>query len=211
MMNPLIELAKKIKDKDLRKKVIDFLNDPKLSNKYFKKYSMEKLDHAGSLFVIPTSGLGPVERDLINHTMALTKMCIEVARMFKENYGLELNVDSLIAGSILHDLMKAYEYKRDKKGELEPTGIMLDHTILGVAELYARDFPEDVIHIVASHPGEAGTTPPRSFEAVVFHYLDSMCSVVEYYLKGKQKLEEKIKLLTEEELKRLGEEPEEFE
>jgi len=101
--------------------------------------------------------------------------------------------------------MKVFEYKRNKSGDLEPTGIMLDHTMLGVAELYSRDFPEEVIHIVASHFGEGGPTPPRSFEAVIFHHLDSLVSVVEYYHRYKKKMDHQIVFLTEEDLKRLGE------
>ncbi len=200
-MKRLLKLAERIEKKSLRKKVIDFLKDLRLSSKDFKKYSGEKLERAGSLFVIPSSGLGPVERDIVNHTVALTELCIEVAENFKKNYGLKLNKDFLIAASILHDLMKIFEYKRNKKGELEPTGIMLDHTMLGVAELYARDFPEEVIHIVASHFGEGGPTPPRTFEALIFHHLDVLTSVVEYYQKGKKKLDQQIIFLTEEELK----------
>jgi len=207
-MKKLLKLTGNIEDKTLRKKVIDFLRDLRLTSKYFKKYPKERLENAGSLFVVPTSGLGPIERDIVNHTVALTELCIKTADNFKKNYGLKLKRDFLIAASILHDLMKAFEYKRDKDGDLEPTGIMLDHTMLGVAELYKRDFPEEVIHIVASHFGEAGPTPPRSFEAVIFHHLDSLVSIVEYYHKGKKKLDKQIILLTEEELKRLGEKAE---
>lgn len=155
-MKKLLRLAEKIEDKTLRKKVIDFLKDLRLTSKYFKKYPKEKLEDAGSLFVVPTSGLGPIERDIVNHTVALTELCIKTADNFKKNYGLKLKKDFLVAASILHDLMKAFEYKRDKDSDLEPTGIMLDHTMLAVAELYKRDFPEEVIHIVASHFGETG-------------------------------------------------------
>lgn len=203
-MKKLLKLADKIKDKKLRKKVKDFLKDLKLSSKDFKKYPKEKLKKAGSLFVIPTSGLGPIERDVVKHTIALTDLCIKTADNFNKNYKMELNKDFLIAASILHDLMKVFEYRRNKEGELEPTGIMLDHTMLGVAELYSRDFPEEVIHIVASHYGEGGSTPPRTFEALVFHHLDGLTSMIEYYHKGKKKLDERIILMTEEELKRLG-------
>lgn len=207
-MKKLLKLAEKIKDKTLRNKVMDFLRDLRLTSKYFQKYPKEKLEDAGSLFVVPTSGLGPIERDIVNHTIALTELCIKTADNFKKNYGLKLKRDFLIAASILHDLMKVFEYKRDKDDELEPTGIMLDHTMLAVAELYKRDFPEEVIHIIASHFGESGPTPPRSFEAVIFHHLDSLVSIVEYYHKGKKKLDRQIILLTEEELKRLGEKAE---
>lgn len=204
-MKRLLKLAREIKNKSLRKKVVDFLKDLRLSNKDFKKYPKEKLKTAGSLFVVPTSGMGPIERDVVEHTIALTELCTKAVDTFKKNYGLKLNKDYLISASILHDLMKVFEYKRDKSGELEPTGIMLDHTMLAVAELYTRDFPEEVIHIVASHFGEAGPTPPRTFEAIIFHQLDSLVSVVEYYHRFKKKMNHQIVFLTEEDLKRLGE------
>jgi len=204
-MNKLFKLAEEIKDKSLRNKVLGFLKDLRLSSKEFKKYPKEKMEKAGSLFVVPSSGLGPIERDVVNHTVALTELCLKAIEIFKKNYGLELKKDFLIAASILHDTMKVFEYKRDKDGDLEPTGIMLDHTMLAVAELYARDFPEEVIHIIASHFGESGPTPPRTFEAVIFHHLDSLSSLVEYYHKGKKKLDRQIIFLTEEELKKLGE------
>jgi 7,8-dihydroneopterin 2',3'-cyclic phosphate phosphodiesterase len=207
-MKKLLKLAENIENETLRKKVVDFLKDLRLSSKDFKKYPKEKLKDAGSLFIVPTSGMGPIERDVVTHTVALTELCMRVADNFKKNYGLELNKDFLVAASILHDLMKVFEYKRTKKGTLEPTGIMLDHTMLAVAELYHRNFPEEVIHIVASHYGESGPTPPRTFEALVFHHLDALVSIVEYYYQGKKKLDHQIIFLTEEDLKRLGEQAE---
>jgi len=207
-MKKLLKLAREIKNKSLRKKVVDFLKDLRLSSKDFKKYPKEKLKTAGSLFVIPSSGMGPVERDVVEHTVALTNLCIKTIEVFKKNYGLKLNKDFLIAGSIVHDLMKVFEYKRTKNGELEPTGIMLDHTMLGTAELYTRDFPEEVIHIVASHFGETGPTPPRTFEAIIFHHLDSLVSIIEYYHRFKKKMDHQIVFLTEEDLKGLGEKTE---
>jgi 7,8-dihydroneopterin 2',3'-cyclic phosphate phosphodiesterase len=207
-MKKLLKLAENIENETLRKKVVDFLKDLRLSSKDFKKYPKEKLKDAGSLFIVPTSGMGPIERDVVTHTVVLTELCMRVADNFKKNYGLELNKDFLVAASILHDLMKVFEYKRTKKGTLEPTGIMLDHTMLAVAELYHRNFPEEVIHIVASHYGESGPTPPRTFEALVFHHLDALVSIVEYYYQGKKKLDHQIIFLTEEDLKRLGEQAE---
>jgi len=207
-MKTLLDLTNNIENRTLRKKVQDFLKDLRLSSKDFQKYPKEKLKDAGSLFVIPSSDLGPIERDIVNHTVVLTDLCIKTAENFSKNYGLKLKKDFLVAASILHDIMKVFEYKRDKRGDLEPTGIMLDHTMLAVAELYKRDFPEEVIHIVASHYGEGGPTPPRTFEALVFHQLDSLVSIVEYYHRGKKKLDKQIIFLTEEDLKKLGEQTE---
>ena len=206
----LAKLAEKIKDKELRKKVVDILNNLELSNKNFKKYPKEDLKTAGSMFVIQSSGFGPIERDVFVHTSTLVDLCEKICESFEKNYKLKLNKDYLIAAALLHDIMKAFEYVRNSKGQLEPTGILLDHTMLATSELYARDFPEEVIHIVASHFGEGGPTPPRTFEALVFHYLDSLVSLVEYYNKAQKNIQEQMKdqilYLTEEELKKLSEE-----
>ena len=191
-MEKLLKQAERIKDKELRTKVIDLIKDMKLSNKEFRKYKAESIEKAASVFQVGSSSLGPVERDVLNHTTTLVDFCSEAVKLFKEHYGLSLNEDYLIAGALLHDLMKAFEFNRDDKGALEPTGIMLDHTMLGVAELYARGFPEEVIHIVASHFGEGGPTPPRSFEALTLHYLDSLVSLVEYYHLGRVNLEKHL-------------------
>jgi len=115
-----------------------------------------------------------------------------------------------VAAAIIHDLMKAYEFHRDEDDDLVPTGLPLDHTLLAVAELYHRDFPEDVIHMVASHPGEAGTVSPRSFEALILHHIDSMCSVIEYYIESKKKMQQKLMALRRQELLKLDEESEEI-
>ena len=218
MKEELIKLANKIKDKELREKVVKLLTDPKLTNKYFKEYTAEKWEKAGSIFVVsgPVS-MGPVERDVLHHTIALTELTIEVAEVIERKYGIPLDKDALIAASLVHDFAKLFEFRRNEKGELEPTGVMLDHTMLGIAELYKRNFPEKVIHIVASHAGESGTTPPRNFEALIFHYLDSMVSLVEYYFFAKMQQQiaeqmptEKIIAIPEEEFKKLiGEKTEE--
>ncbi|OGI15666.1 hypothetical protein A3K63_04510 [Candidatus Micrarchaeota archaeon RBG_16_49_10] len=210
-MENLLNLTKKIKDEALRKKVADYIKDRKLLNKNFSKYDPEKLEMSGSYFRVSSSSLGPVERDVIGHTIVLTETVEEIGKVFEKRFGLKLETDNLIAASIVHDIAKSYEFKRDKDGDLEPTGITLDHTMLGVAELYARGFPEEVIHIVASHPGESSPTPPRSFEAVIFHSLDSLCSVVEYYVLSRKKLAERIMALSDDQLKLVGEGSEELE
>lgn len=207
-MKELINLAKKIEDRELRKKVVEFLRNPRLTSRNFQKYKPEKIKDAGSVFgVTGATPMIPVERDVLEHTIALTELCIKTANLVQKKYGIPLNKDELIAASILHDIMKIFEFKRTKEGGLEHTGVMLDHTMLAVAELYKRNFPENVIHIIAAHFGEAGPTPPRNFEALIFHYLDAMLSLVEYYQRGQLQQQSMLQrpqmILTEEELRKL--------
>ncbi len=192
-MEKLIELAQKIEEESLREKVISFLKNPKLSHEDFKKYPRMKIEEAVSLFTVSSSsGQITVEREILNHTIAVTELCLKVSEVLEKRYGLKIKKDYLIAASLLHDITKAFEWKKGKKG-IEHTGILLDHTFLGVAELYARKFPEEVIHIIASHFGEAGPTPPRTLEAVILHYCDSFLSMVEFQIK--KKAEEGIQLI----------------
>lgn len=204
-----MELAESIKDKKLRKMVVEFLNDISLSNDDFKKYPKMKIEEAGSLFSVGNSmGVSSVERDVLNHTKTLVDLCSKVIDVLKKSYDLNLNKDNMIAAAILHDLMKAFEWKKSETGaSLEHTGIMLDHTMLAVAELYHRGFPEDVIHIVASHFGESGPTPPRNFEAMIFHHLDNMISLIEFRVASsleQQAQQMQLMLLSEDMLRKMG-------
>jgi len=177
-MEKLIQLAQRIKGEKLRKMVVEFLKDPTLSNETFRKYPREKIEKAGAMFGASAGGVA-VERDVLNHTIALVELCDRAADVLEKTYGIPLDRDSLVAAAILHDIAKMFEWKRGKLG-LEHTGVLLDHTMLGVAELYSRGFPEEVVHIVAAHFGEHGPTPPRNFEALIMHHLDTMLSVVEF-------------------------------
>jgi 7,8-dihydroneopterin 2',3'-cyclic phosphate phosphodiesterase len=208
-MEKLVELAQKIKDQELRKKVIEFVKNPSLSHKDFKKYPKAKLEEVKSLFTVATpQGAESAERGIVEHSIALGELCLKTAEILEKNYGIKLNQDYLLAAAILHDIPKIFEWKRGEEG-FEHTGISLDHTMLGVAELYKREFPEEVIHIVASHFGEAGPTPPRNFEALIFHHLDSMLSITEFHLSPKVKQEPvQLVVLNEKLLKEIREKSE---
>lgn len=200
-MEELIELAKKIKDVELKEKVINFLKNPELSNEDLKKYPMAKIEKVKTLFTV--AGKGTVERgDLIKHIKCVTELCIKIAEEIEDNYSLPINLDYLIAGALLHDVMKIYEWK-DEGGETKHSGILLDHSTLAAAELYHRGFPEGVIHIVASHYGEVGPTPPRNFEALILHYVDSLLSLVEFHLSSVKEQPFQLILLDDETLKKL--------
>ena len=207
-MKDLIKLSSKIKDETLRKMVVDFLKDVRLSNNHFKKYPKMDIEDAASVFSVGgPSGVSTVERDVLKHTMSLVELCERMVEILEKVYGLKLDSDSLIAAAIVHDIMKMFEWKRGAGG-LEHTGVMLDHTMLGVAELYVRGFPEEVIHIVASHYGENGPTPPRTFEALIFHHLDSMMSIVEFRMANaaEQHQQMQLLLLNDEIIKKLSDE-----
>jgi 7,8-dihydroneopterin 2',3'-cyclic phosphate phosphodiesterase len=197
-MKEFIELAQRIKNKELREQVVAFLKDLKLSHKDFQKYPREDLKKARTMF---GSSSNVAERDILNHSLSLAELCEQTTKVLQENYGIPINLDNLIAASILHDLMHLFEYKQTESGT-EHTGLPLDHTTLGVAELYHRGFPEEVIHIIAAHAGEAGLTTPRNFEALIFYHLDNMLAATEFHLYSHSK-SPGILLLDDETIKKM--------
>lgn len=167
-MNDLYKLAERIKDVKLRKRVISTLKNPgKLSNKEFEKYEACNLEEAPASTSFHHIYIG----GLVDHTYSITKMSIAIAEILEEVYKTKIDYDSLIAAALLHDIGKLYRLK-NINGVWDVTGIKLDHTMLGTSELYARGFPESVIHIVASHFGENGPTPPGTIEAIILHTVD---------------------------------------
>lgn len=165
-MKRLLKLAERIKDKKLRNQVTDLLTKPSLSCKSldYPKANPEK---------IPAS-LGfhhAYEGGHLDHTYAVTLMAVRIADTIKEVYDKEIDYDALIAGALVHDVGKLWTMHKLK--EWEATGLSIDHTVLGAAELYARGFPEKVIHIAASHFGPNGPTPPQTLEAAILHFVDN--------------------------------------
>jgi putative nucleotidyltransferase with HDIG domain len=173
-MKDLLDLAGRIKDLKLRKMVIETLRNPgPLSNKGMKlpQVPFESAPASVDWHHAKTGGL-------VEHTYFVTKVCISVAEEISEVYKTEIDMDSLIAGSLLHDIGKVWGVRKSKSGKWQSSGVSLDHTMLGTAELHARHFPEKVVHIVAAHFGDQGPTPPQTIEAYILHVVDNMDAVL---------------------------------
>jgi 7,8-dihydroneopterin 2',3'-cyclic phosphate phosphodiesterase len=170
----LLDFAGRIKDAKLRKMVIDTLRNPgQLSNRSLKlpQVPFEQAPASIDWHHAKTGGL-------VEHTYIVTKMCISIAEDLKKVYRTKIDMDSLIAGALLHDIGKVWGVRMSKSGKWLSTGSTIDHTILGTSELHARHFPEKVVHIVASHFGENGPTPPQTVEAYIVHTVDNMDAVI---------------------------------
>lgn len=180
--NELIELAKSIKNESLREKTIEMIRNANITNTNFKKYEKYKMDFSKA-YGGPTTFHHAYEEGLIDHTLAVTKICISLAKILEESYGIKINKDYLISGAILHDIMKVFCYKKER-GNVVSNDAMLDHGIWACCELYLRDFPEEVIHIIASHFGPSGANPPQTIEALILFYADSIDSTIESLIKS---------------------------
>ena len=173
-LEDLIELANKIKDKDLRSKVIEFLKNPKATHPEMKESEFNLENSPASV-----NHHHKYEGGLIEHTIAVTNLAIKISEGLKKVYGIKINKDLIIAGALLHDIMKPYNHSVNKNEELDHADpFNLDHLTLCVAELYKRGYPLDLIKIVASHHGEHSPTKPGSIEAYIVHFADYIDSQI---------------------------------
>ncbi len=179
-MKDAIELANQIKDKKLREKTIQILKNPESSNSDYP-YPKANFDEipawVGSHHYYKGGEL--------EHTVSVTKLALSIAKHLEQTYDMKINHDHLIAGALLHDIGKVFILKKEGKG-WNFTGTFMDHAALSAAELYAREFPEGVIHIVAAHGGDMGQSAanPRTIEATIVVYADVIDAAAETNIHG---------------------------
>jgi len=187
-MEPLLDLAQKIVDTDLREKVIDLLKNPKISIETFgDELSIEE---APASKVYHQSYKG----GLIEHTVATARIALELVKMLEEVYQIDfINKDLIMAGAILHDIYKPLTYhKVGAEYERSRLGSKIDHTSLVFAEAWTRKFPIELLHILLAHHGEGSPAKPRTLEALILHLADATESaLLGDILKGAGKIVER--------------------
>jgi len=111
---------------------------------------------------------------LIQHTRAVTRTALKIAEVLIKEYGkrVAINRDHLLAGAILHDVGKLFEYRREAgKFVKSREGELLRHPISGAAFAAERGLPPEVLHIIAAHSKE-GDGARRTIEAIIVNHAD---------------------------------------
>jgi hypothetical protein len=171
-----------IKDSALRDKVAAVWNEALTTGCGGKGWTFDELRS------IPFTLLaGDIDLTFIDHLNSCCRQCIAIARVLKESFGdrIPINLDHLIAGSLLADCGKPLEFDKDSNGKLIKGhfGDMLRHPFSGVAMCYKHGIPAEVMHIVATHSFEGD--PPkvtRSIESIIFHHADFVDFDIAKYL-----------------------------
>ena len=124
---------------------------------------------------IPFTLLIPKTRvSLVDHTRAVTQTAVAIAIGHGKNYGrsVKIDMDVLVAGSILHDVGKLLEYKKTSKGYVKSRlGSLLRHPFSGQALAYKHDVAPEILHMIAYHSKE-GDLGKRTVEAIIIHHAD---------------------------------------
>jgi putative nucleotidyltransferase with HDIG domain len=114
------------------------------------------------------------EVNLVAHTRAVTQTAMNIAQVLDEAYKskVKVNTDYLLAGALLHDVGKMFEYKREGGRFVQSeNGRLLRHPVSGAAFASRFDLPQEIIHIIAAHSKE-GDGLRRTIEAVIVNHAD---------------------------------------
>ncbi|UCC94175.1 MAG: HDIG domain-containing protein [Thermoplasmata archaeon] len=105
---------------------------------------------------------------LIEHTGRVTKAAMAAAKARGD-----LDMDTVIAGAILHDVGKVLEYQPAPDGTVVKSemGKRLRHPVSGAALAQELGLPLAIVHIIAAHAGE-GNMVTRTPEAILIHHSD---------------------------------------
>ena len=139
----------------------------------------------------------PFAGGLLEHTLAVTTMCIHLAETYAARYEElkpPLNKDLVIAGAILHDMGRVLEFG-DEPINPQPTvpGKLLGHLVLGrdlvrdTARELADVDPELVRlleHLILSHlalPEWGSPRLPLVPEVLIVHHADDLDAKMEMY------------------------------
>ncbi len=161
----LIPEFKLIEDGQLRQKTIQVWQQAIKS----RNWSLEDLKAMPFTLLIERT-----EVNIIQHTRSVTLCAYKIAEVLKKEYRdkIALNEDYLLAGALLHDVGKLFEYKRENKRFVKSEeGKLIRHPISGAAFASKYDLPPEVIHIIAAHSRE-GDGARRTVEAVIVNHAD---------------------------------------
>lgn len=117
---------------------------------------------------------------LLEHTVSIAQICEFVSNLY------QLDKDLLIAGALLHDIGKVFEYDNFRVIDFTVEGRLIGHITLGDQLVCSKareinNFPPVLLmklrHLILSHHGEyekASARLPQMLEAVVLHHADNL-------------------------------------
>jgi putative nucleotidyltransferase with HDIG domain len=170
LLHPKLKaLADTIRDRKLRKRVVELLENP--------TFEIDGKEYSGLPLDTSPAGLshhhcyagGYVEHVVSTANIALA-LCDSVEKVY---YG-KVSRDLVTAGVLLHDIFKPVTYIVNENGSYDSTPLAdyLDHLSIVISELVRRGFPKELVHVVSAHHGAYGPIRPHTVEALICHLAD---------------------------------------
>ncbi len=120
---------------------------------------------------------------LLQHTYSVARIAMEIAKVVKEIYSVEIDMDLVIATAVLHDIYKYYQYEFDDVERcFKPRrDWYLSHDYAVVAEVAKRGCPSRLVRALSE---VHGTVPITTIEGLVVHLADSVDARIGEFLQG---------------------------
>lgn len=118
-----------------------------------------------------------VRGDQTDHLRGVTHIALGTARQLQGQYpDLAINMDVVLAGGLLHDVGKAWEFcpvnrRRWKASQKTYGRPSIRHPAYGAHICLTVGLPEEIAHIAMAHSGE-GELLVRSMECMIVHQAD---------------------------------------
>jgi 3'-5' exoribonuclease len=175
MYDDLLSLINNISDQHIRTLLKEiFENDKKFIETFIISPAASNVHHA-------------YKGGLLEHTMSVAELCAFFAMKYNES----VDKDLLIAGALLHDVGKVYEYSVTSSGiDRTNDGELVGHIVMGVEMIgraisriqgFPRYLQTEIKHLLLSHHGEmewGSPVIPKTTEAIVLHMADDLDSKV---------------------------------
>ena len=160
---------------------IDWIVNPQLREQVTETWvkALERSPlHVADLNRIPFTLLVPnCPITFMEHKRCVVHIARESAQAMQTFLGraLPIDLDIVIAGAILADVGKLFEYELGPDGESRQSerGEALRHPFTGVALALECGVPDTVCHVIAAHAAE-GDLVKRTTEAFIVHHADFM-------------------------------------
>ena len=158
------------------------ITDPDLRGKAIDAWALALARSSfSSIRQIPPAGNPDVNEakrgDQTDHLRGVTRLAIAIAREMQAAYPeLGVDMDVIIAGGLLHDVGKAWEFdpenrKRWKASQKTFGKPSIRHPAYGAHICLTAGLPEEIAHIAMAHSGE-GELLVRSLECMIVHQAD---------------------------------------
>jgi hypothetical protein len=109
---------------------------------------------------------------LVNHTRAVTRNSVAIAKNLEDIHGVKVNVDHLVATSLLHDVSKLLEMEKSGEKYIKSRdGNLFPHPYLAGYFAIKKDLPREIIHAIVAHTPQL-PIPIKTVEGVIVAHAD---------------------------------------
>ena len=112
------------------------------------------------------------DETLVDHVRDVTTIAVDVVETLTDRRGTDISMDTVLAGALVHDVSKLYEYDGFADTEVER---LLGHPHYGVHVTAAAGLPVDIQHVVLAH-SDLTAVDPATLPALVVKRADDVAA-----------------------------------